>query len=856
MSSLHQELVHLFQVEGSRWSKDDGAVAGVDYPNPPAYWRALDVTMAKRERQEAWKAFNERPWSRSELAALREMAISRVKEEGKARTRAMAVCGVDTEIISTTTSDSGSIGTFFSEDVKEYPFEGLGSTVEPQRDHHSVMFITPTVSDRNIHRRGRDQFPPPTEYEGTRAIGRSCSYPIHSDEPTYYSRGLGVGASAFGLRGETDMDMVLRAVLRLSETLPKATPCSGGPAAVDGGLGSNHRRPQQFVAETKRDERRREIASKRQQSAPAKRYTHRDGLSKGNTPAVRRHQNRHSDPFGTAEGVATLDIRGRVVTSQGRVGSRLSRQFGRTHSPTGDGGVLSAASRFGRRNPGSSGVQCLGPLTDGSIQGLSESASVPDAFLGDRREAEVIPHTSLGGYPSSVPITTSSSSYSAMPSGTRSSSYSDSVSASHSLSGIIQPGTSLDSRASSRSSDPARGVGTRATPMSIRQAESSSGGSDSKSKLQRKDGSTPENPVTHQRPKAGIVPKKRSPTTTSRNQATQLPGSNASADKVASSGARQSSQALGTSPATRRRAPSRIIGGTMDALVKEANETRTATNFTIAHSNPTGVEKNTSSSMVPEGSVIICNNLSDDAPATMDRSSVAVVLQSGNTEKSEEKEQQTSVSAEKGPLEEPPPHKTLPNLNSSSRADARRPPTTGGGRKVRKTTGGHGSNTTSTTSTGNSDSVSSTKSKRGAKTANSHGNTKKLLDGSNGQESMGSLTSQESLAYNPQKKKSYGTKSSRNSTQRGIGTAASEANSIQEESRVLKAPRAMTRNVPAAAVKDPGESARADELPRLAQGQRAKKEDGGEERNMNGTPARAIGAFVATGEIASQWQQQ
>lgn len=883
--SLQQELLSLFQVEASRWSKDDGAVAGVDYPDPPAAWRNLNVTMTDQEREEAWEAFNERPLSLSELAALREMTISRGKQAGKANARTAAVRGVGTDMMSMTTSDSGSVATLFSEDVNEFPFAGLGSTVELQRVHHSVMRTTPPVSHPNFRRRGRVQSPSPTGYNCARAMDTSCSHPSvanamhqryptveenadHSDGPMFHPTGLGVGASAFSLRGEADMDAVLRAMLRLSDTPPKAMSSSGAPAAVVGGSGSKRRRPEDFVAEAQRGERHREIAGKRQQSAPVKGCTYRDGISKGNTPVVRHHQNHHIDPFRNVEGSATLDVRGRVMTSQGGVGSRLSRQSRRTR--TGDGDFLSAVDRFGRGNHGSTGNKRLRPLTDGSIQGLSESVGVPDMSLAERREAEMIFHTSLGDHPSSVLITSSSSSYSASPSRTRSTSYSDFVSASHSLSGTVQPDTPLDLSSSTRPSDQSRGLGTPTTSMVLRHAQSSSGGSGIKRKLIRKDGSKKKIPLTRQHSKVGTVPKERPRRTASRNKVVQPPGSTANADDMASSRVLLSSQPPGALPAARGLESSRITGDAKDAPVKEANGPRTSANRIIAHPNPTGVEKNASSSTMAESSINVGNSLSARAPMAMDGSNVTAEIQPGIVEQKHEEGGQTSVSAGNDPLEPSPPQQTLPILRSASRGDKRSPLKNGGGAKGRRTAGAHGSNTTSTSSTGNSDNVSNTRSKRGTKTANSRGKAKRLLEGSSGQESTGSLTSQESLASSPQSKASHGTKSSRESTRRSTGITASEANSIPEgsgklksppaiaaieansipaKSGKLKSPPATTRNLPATVVKDPGESANVDELPRLPQGQRARREGSGERRSMNGTPPRATRASVVAGEV-------
>lgn len=67
-------------MESSRWSKHEGAVPGVDYPGPPAVWGqngVNDMVITQADKEGVWKAFEERALSTAELAALREVTISR-----------------------------------------------------------------------------------------------------------------------------------------------------------------------------------------------------------------------------------------------------------------------------------------------------------------------------------------------------------------------------------------------------------------------------------------------------------------------------------------------------------------------------------------------------------------------------------------------------------------------------------------------------------------------------------------------------------------------------------------------------------------------------------------------------------
>lgn len=910
MSQL-QYLRYNFQVESSRWSKHTGAVAGVDYLAPPAAWKILSNTMTAKEREEAWKAFEKRPLSPSELASLREMNISRGKETGTVGARIAAwwsssgVCG--TLPGSTTTSDSSSMETLFSEDVNEFPFAtespnmGVRSEAQSPRERHPARRHTSTESqqfsrqsDEIISSTGdrwsdkesmihtRSGTPAPQTQLGLTQVKDAD----HGEKPVHRVSDLGIGASAFSLRGEADLNAVMRAMLHLSKTCPtEGSPNTTGANTVDiDTSGSKPKRHDDFDGQSSRARKHGDAAgARRGQSAPAKEVTYRGELSRGNTPAVKHHQRRRIDPVRTSNHDAAENIggvSGRMLSYPTSGGTRSS---GRSrHGRTAGSGYLDATDSFGPAKSDSGRYKRRRPFTDGVFQGLQASVSVPNMPLGDYRDPGRISRTSLSEHMSSICIAATCPTYLAASTASRSRPMSYNIRAADSMTSapslgeeIAQPCSPLGSRASTAiPSDQPRGSGTRMVTSGLSRPSPSSRGGRSKRKG---DGSRKSStPLPQQDSKEGIVLEEHPQMTTSRRELTQPSRSTESTDYMEPSGTPDVSQ--------NHENPLKSTGDVKNASVKEVYTLHASPDTTDASDSPTRGKENSSRSLAPHsnknGVVEVDNTASSDGPAASGPPKVTSDAQHNRDPEDENEENRRRAPSIKKRVGEAKPadgeqsgsQQALPILKpAANRTGQGTPPNNTGSSKGRRVHAAISSSTSSTASnTGTSSyrgTFASSRSKSGSVRSGVKPNGESLkgqLEESSGQETMGSLTSRESFASNNRSntsqvtKSTKGTKSTKSTREssRGQGSKVEpNGRNIPKRSRKPKALPPKPDAAPltsAVAATDGGDKAQANELPQIKKhGQRTRKPAASSAtgRSTTGAESRTATASAATGAI-------
>lgn len=415
-------------MESSSWSKYEGAIAGIDYPAPPADWQEFNTIVPATEREKAWEAFERRPISRAEAQALREIKTSQGRSKmdpraapadellcmdptlasqfssdyswstsGETRDCFFVLSAIDqfsTNVSAPTmgiqsrqplvgctfeTSSAGtgnaSMASFSrgnshrkslrkaeSEPQSLTPEQNVGQ-IPPQLSGHSCRSEASDGEARrgrveepqNAHRAGAEGAQPlekisaesaphsplsDCDGETSNATPSKPTTPCSeifleqysqrtqntpSDVPADVPRAdgiahlstLGVGASAFQLRGEADADDVLRAMLRLSKS-------------IDGNNGvptKSREHRETFVTRTN-ERLARTGTAKKLPSAGSTRRTRAGALSRGHTPAINiacRGQLASSVKVDSGE-TKILDVSGRQLSSERGMAARTSAE--------------------------------------------------------------------------------------------------------------------------------------------------------------------------------------------------------------------------------------------------------------------------------------------------------------------------------------------------------------------------------------------------------------------------------------------------------------------------------------------------------------------------------------------------
>lgn len=255
-----------FQVEASRWTKHEGALPGVDYAAAPDEWQFPNTNIPAGDRESAWNAFEQRPISRAEAGALREIRISRGRERGgfgstgrlttgdgslSKGSRMMPYLLIDIPRSSLSREADAGASTCRRHpatdapdpQLPEAPMLSLGESesrqqgadvptepsAKPGKDHHSnaCSGVIGRDGDSPVSACSSGGASPPSEFEfkgddppARLGLGtRSCELPsIPPASLLAPSSGFGMVESAFDIRGEADVDSVLRAMMRLSES--------------------------------------------------------------------------------------------------------------------------------------------------------------------------------------------------------------------------------------------------------------------------------------------------------------------------------------------------------------------------------------------------------------------------------------------------------------------------------------------------------------------------------------------------------------------------------------------------------------------------------------------------------------
>lgn len=891
-------------MEASCWSKPVGAVPGVDYPDPPAAWRPLISTMTEADREEAWKAFVEREVSPAEMTALREVTISRDRKVyepgGKTATR--------TGVIDVHVADLRSAGSLFSADFNSLPIPDaeclesgpISFSMDESAHNYVVEDTTKPASERSLP--STDQRRPSgykwkdtvdmTRSDSSVNIAHSAGEPtVVSDEeqdvsvgramdPTP-SVGLGLGPSAFNLRGEADADAVLRAMLRRGGRPTTTAPHQAMTGAAIDGCGLKRRRRHSFATEVRDGGRkRREAAHSGQKlSALAKGRVQATGLSSGNTPAMRHHTKHRSEHPHNAGAGTVFDVNGQMIVSHKGVGSRLSRQ--RWRAGTGENDLVSASDGAAIGVPESAGRRRQRMFDGLDKARLSQSASVPVMFAGSPVGDRIHP-SSFSDHVSSIGIARTSFTYSAVSTYSRPSSVTcivsdpGSVSASNLLGETVKTDAKLAShRSKTTPCDPPRSSGVQSTRTLPRRADSSSGTAGSESRIVKTE--EPKRTTTSKKLNinAVLVPHKYPKPTHASEDAGGEPQSTVIVNATVHSGKPVSKQPLDPLPSIEGLQPSQGSVAAVDGACHVDNDILQGTSSAapsfpvselaaIAIAGIYGVAGNKSTLAcqfsLPAASQYPRNNETGEYGSTMvaqglakasDATKSNVESQPGVIFEDRSDEQEPKGYAINAPAlgavsavnERSPLQHTLPNLTSADCETVQSPPEDVGDSNSRAIDGGRRKSLDR--STKSSSSGGSRRSNQGPIKGDSTGEARISLDAtSNDVESHGGLTSPESVASTHRSSGTEGSKvgvsqvsaGSRDSSARGGVDVRNRHTARGGTSE----PRVEKPDIRPAVVVEERNTAHEGALPRLPQGQRAKGSTAGPPRRAaEGKSARA-----------------
>lgn len=335
------------QVEASRWSKYEGATPGVDYPVPPAEWRDARNELPVADKDIAWKAFERRTLFRTEVKALRELKISQGKISApfRCRERAVTTGGVHRKgsgttqfasDVSWTTSQKTEDNVSQQHSIADCSASGICEAVT-QRQNQQPTQAERSVCDSESERSTLPSFRASASVrEPTLSVkpilnGYDMGPDLHVEKTLATpSPDFSMGASAFDLRSEADIDSILIAMTRLSDSIKE-----GASDAT-----RRYKGPRRETVHPELHHHATSIgggsmcpASGSVEMRAAPRLGRTDGgiLSRGSTPAVKRRTSGHLSKGrdNSVEAEEALDINGRHPLSAIGVNARKTRGSGR-----------------------------------------------------------------------------------------------------------------------------------------------------------------------------------------------------------------------------------------------------------------------------------------------------------------------------------------------------------------------------------------------------------------------------------------------------------------------------------------------------------------------------------------------
>lgn len=411
-----------FQVEASRWTKHEGALPGVDYAPTPEEWHFPNSAIPSEDKESAWNAFEQRPISRAEAGALREIRISRGRETGglgnttgrsqtgdetlSRRSRMMPHFLIDLSRPSLSREEAGArqdasrrhraseaydsqlpVAPMLSPRDSESRHANVPADSSEKEEEDSQSNACSGVIDRDgdspVSACSSGGTTPPSEFDfagdsrpARLGIGtRSCELPsIPPASLVAPSSGLGMVESAFRLRGEADADNVLRAMMRLSKSMgeipnePRRSKRKQRETHVSGGRGGGGGAATKFPS----------AGAARDRAAGG-------GLVKGTTPAVKSKScgQLPSDTGkpSTAVAAEATYIEGRVVRCEAGTIARGSRKSERRLRTTGHSSSSPIVSTRDRKSAPHRRRDRSVPRGPAFVPVLSNSATVPKVGL-------------------------------------------------------------------------------------------------------------------------------------------------------------------------------------------------------------------------------------------------------------------------------------------------------------------------------------------------------------------------------------------------------------------------------------------------------------------------------------------